>query len=456
MTPALHRFPGGRAIPPGPRGYPLVGVFPKARRDPPAFLLDAARAHGDVVSIPMGPRRVYLLNHPEHIERVLKDGDRVCQKGAAAARIGPLFGESLTTIDGERWLRRRRALRPAFAPQRLAALVPAMVEETSAMLDRWSAPVERGEPLDVLGEMTALTRAIILRALFGAVTPAEARILGEALDVVVEHVDDNLWSALGWLERLPTQRSRRYRAALRTLDDAISRRIASAGRGEGETGALLGPLLEARGEERLTVQELGHEAKALLVAGHTTTASALAWAWHLLSQAPEAWGRLRREADAVLGARSPLAADLPRLDYSRMVVEETLRHYPPTWVTARTTLADVEIGGYVIPAGAIVLLSPYVTHRDPRFWEDPERFDPERFAVGRSAGRRRFAYFPFGGGPRACIGSALASMEMQLIVAMVAQRYRFARAAGSGGERPLAGITLRPHGLRMIARPVGA
>src|SRR5262245_7779111 len=437
--------------PPGPDGYPLLGVFPIARRDPLRFFSDAARAYGDVVSLPMGRRRLYLLGHPDHIEHVLRDGDRVYEKAASAALIRPLFGSSLTTVDGEPWRWRRRSMGPAFHPGRLASLIPAIALATNEMLDRWDSSAAAGRPIDVLDEMTDLTRAVILHALFGSATASESQSLGDALGTVITRVNQGLWSPLAWLDRFPTTGAWRYRRALAALDVMVSRRIAEGCRSRASTGDLLRALLEARDGAggRWTDAELCDEVKALLVAGHTTTASALAWACSLLAQDREVARRLAGEAHRVLGPRAPMPVDLPALEQARKVAAETLRLYPPTWVTARTPTSDVSVGGYRIPAGAIVLLSPYVTHRDARFWPNPERFDPERFALGGSSGRPRFAYFPFGGGPRACIGSALAAMEMQLVLAMTARRYRLSLAAGCRVE-PDPGIALRPrHGLVM-------
>jgi cytochrome P450 len=439
--------------PPGPRGYPLLGVFPRARKDPLAFFLEAARTHGDVVGLPLGVRRVYLLSHPDHIKYVLQEDDGRFQKSVAARRIKPLFGASLTTVDGEDWRRRRHLIRPAFTPQRMAALVPLIVGATDAMLDRWRELAVNGRPFDVFEEMTTLTRAIIIRVLFGEVPDEETRSVGQATTIVAERVNRRLWSPLGWLPRLPTPGQEHYERAVGALDAFMSRRLGH-GRHPGPEGNLLSALLAARdaaSDGGFDATELRDELKALFVAGHSTTASGLAWVWYLLSQNSDAQGRLRREARTVLGARRPIAQDLADLEYTRMVVEETLRLYPPTWITARTTTSAVDIDGYRIPANATVLLSPFVTHRDPRFWEDPERFAPERFRHGHSA-RPRYAYFPFGGGPRACIGSAFALIEMQVIVAMVAQRYEVTPAPGWRVE-PEPGIVLAPRrGLRIVLR----
>ena len=350
---------GVSVAPPGPRGYPLLGVFPSARKDPLGFFLESARTHGDVVALPFGMRRLYLLSHPDHIKYVLQEHDGLFQKGPAAARIKPLFGESLTTVDGDDWSRRRRLLRPAFQPQRLVAAVPTIAAMAEEMLGRWRSPLEHGRPLDVFAEMIGVTRAIILRILFGDVSEVDAWTVGQAFTTTAERVNRELWSPLGWLFRLLPS-SARYERAERCLDEFMTRRIDEARR-RGPGRDLLSTMLAARDEEtdgRFDDAALADELKALFVAGHTTTASGLAWVWYVLSQNSRARRRLQNEVRAVLGTRPPTADDLPALDYTRTVIEETLRLYPPTWVTARTTSRAVDIGAYHIPANVIVPAEP--------------------------------------------------------------------------------------------------
>jgi cytochrome P450 len=417
-----------------------------ARRSPLEFFLEAARRYGDVVSLHLGGRHAYLVSHPDHVREVLQDVQHAYHKGPPAGRVRPLFGESLTTADGARWQRQRQLMLPAFHPRRLMAMVPIITQATATMLHRWESLAESSRPLDIVREMTDLARRIIIHVVFGDVPPDEAQVVGWALELVLERTHQRLWSALPWLEYLPTPRNRRCQHALQTLDTFVQARLEESRRRGHPATDLLSVLLEARDqrtEERMSDAEIRREVKALLFAGHATTASGLAWTWLLLSLHPWAEQRLQRELRTVLGQRPPAAEDLPALVYTRMLIDEVLRLYPPTWLTARTPLADVELGGYRIPANAIVLLSPFVTHRHPAFWGDPETFDPERFTVEQSAGRPRFAYFPFGRGPRACIGSGLAVMQMQLVVAMVAQRYRLTLVPGSRVE-PDPGIMLRP------------
>jgi len=441
---------------PGPRGYPLLGAFPRARRDPLGFFLAASRTYGDVVELPLGVRRLYLLSHPDHIKSVLQDDASSFHKGEAAARIKPLFGESLTTVDGAEWYRRRRLIRPVFSSQRMVALVPMIVRATEAMLDGWRAAADHGRPFDVFAEMTALTRAIIIQAVFGDVPAAEAAALGGAITVVADHVNQSLWSPLGWLPQFAV-RHREYDRALSALDAFMARRI-DEGRRRRPGSDLLSVLLAARdaatgaGYDDASLRD---ELKALFVAGHTTTASGLAWVWYLMAGHAHPRRRLQHEVRTVLGARAPTAEDLANLPYTRMVIDEALRLYPPTWVTARTTIKSVDIGGYHLAAGTTVLLSPFVTHRHPSFWDDPETFEPERFSPGHPA-RPRYAYFPFGGGPRACIGSVFALTEMQAIVATISARYQLSLAPGSPVEPDPRTVLVPRRGVGVVATPVGA
>ena len=436
-----------RSAPPGPTGYPLMGVFPIARRDPLDFFLDCARRYGDVVSMRLGPHRACLVSHPDHVKRVLQDNARVYAKGPPATRVRALFGDSLTVVDGDRWRQRRRQVQPAFQPGQHAYFAAVVARASAEMLDRWRPLGERGEPIDVASEMRRLAQTIIIRAVFGEVPPAEIHAVSEALDLAVAHVDRRLWSVLGWLE-VPTPAGAKYRRALGVVNAFVARRVSAARRAGSSPGTLLAGLLDP-----LSDAELHDELKALLIAGHTTTASALAWTWYTLSEHPEARGQIEQESRDVLAGRAPGADDLPRLGYTRRVIEEVLRLYPPTWLTARTPMEDDELGGYRISAGTLILLSPYVTHRHPGVWEAPERFDPDRFGPEPSAARPPFAHFPFGGGPRRCIGRALATTEIQYIVATMAQRHRLDLLPGAR-VTAAAGLTLHPRSaVPMLLRP---
>jgi len=437
-----------RSAPPGPTGDPLTGVFRVARHDPLGFFLDCARRYGDIVSMRLGTRRAYLLSHPDHVRHVLQDNARAYAKGSAAARVHALFGDSLSVVDGDRWRQRRRQVQIAFQPTPSAPFAAVVAHACDERLDRWRLFCQRGEPIEVASEMRRLSQTIIIRAIFGEVSSAEIQSVGEALDRAVAHVTDRLWQPLGWLKASTRIGAKRPRA-LGVVNAFVARMVNAGRRSPPARGTLLAGLLHS-----LSDTELHHELRALLIAGHTTTGSALAWAWYALSEHPEVRERIEQECRDVLDGHAAVADDLPRLGYTRRVIQEVLRLYPPTWLTARTPMADDELGGYHVPARTLILLSPYVTHRHPDVWEAPERFDPDRFSPEQSARRPTFAHFPFGGGPRRCIGGGFATVEMLCIIATVAQRYRLTLLPGASVV-PLAGLTLHPRSpFLMLVRPV--
>jgi cytochrome P450 len=396
---------------------------------------------------------VYLLNHPEHIKRVLQDQPERYRKSVPRMeRLKPLFGEGLTTSEGPLWRRQRRLLQPVFQHQRIASFAPVITKATATMLERWQIAAAWGQPLDVAAAMLGLTREIIGRILFGNDVDHHLQTVGQAVTTAFEHLNHRVWAVMALPACFPTSRNRRFRQALRRLDTSVYRLIDERCQARQGRDDLLSRLVAARDEEtgeRMPASQLRDEVMTLFIAGHTTVSAALAWTLYLLAQHPEVERTLAAELATVLDGRRPTAGDLPRLAYTRMIIEEGMRLYPPTWVTARMPLQHDEIGSYRIPAQSVVLLSPYVLHRHPAFWEHPDRFEPERFSSEQSARRPRFAYFPFGGGPRLCIGQNLAMMEMLLVLAMVTQAYQLHLVPGHPVE-PQARITLRPrHGILM-------
>jgi cytochrome P450 len=452
--------PSPPKVPSGPRGYPILGVLPRVWQHPLGYFTDAACRYGEVISLPLGFRRVYLLNHPDHVKHVLQDQpDRYRKSVPRVGRLKPLFGDGLTTSEGPLWRRQRRLLQPVFQHQRIVNLAPLITAATATMLEHWQIVAAQGRPLDIAAAMLGLTRQIIGRILFGHDADHELQTVGQALTAVFEHLNHRVWAVMALPSCFPTPRNRHFRQALRMLDTFVYRLIDERGHSQAGRDDLLSRLVAVHDEEtgeRMSALQLRDEVMTLFIAGHTTVSAALAWTLYLLAQHPEVERTLAAELATVLDGRPPTAGDLPRLAYTRMVIEEGMRLYPPTWVTARLPLQDDEIGGYHIPARSVVLLSPYVLHRHPAFWEHPERFEPERFGPEQSARRPRFAYFPFGGGPRLCIGQSLAMMEMLLILAMVTQAYQLRLVPGHPVE-PQAQITLRPrHGILMTLheRPV--
>jgi cytochrome P450 len=408
-----------------------------------------------VVSLPLGARRAYLLAHPAHIQHVLQDQPQRYCKGTSVARIKPLFGEGLTTSEGALWQRQRHLIQPEFQWQRLLPWTAMVAEAAAAMLARWEPLAAHDQPIELAAALRDLTQGIMHQILCGPDLTPGTQTAGQALTTATEQLNRHIWAALPMPLWLPTPHNRQLRRALGRLDAYVYRCIAERSRPGPATDDLLTRLMAAHNTatgERMTARQLRDEAVTLWIAGHTTVAAALAWTCYLLAQHPKAEQALQAELATVLNGRPPTAQDLPRLRYTRLVIEESMRLFPPTWVTARTPLVEDDIGGHRIPARSVLLLSPYVLHRHAALWEDPERFVPERFAPERAAGRPRFAYFPFGGGPRRCIGQSLAMLEMLVILAMVSQAYELRLMPGHPVE-PEALVTLRPrHGILVTLR----
>jgi cytochrome P450 len=427
-------------------------------RNPLPLLGADWKRYGDVVAYRLATVSAYLVVHPDGVKHVLQENYRNYVKSADYKMIGRLLGKGLLTSEGPLWMRQHRLMAPMFHSQPISEFGATMVDATQQMLDRWNPIASQRRNFDVCDEMTRLTLEIVARVLFKvAITGAQARAIGDAVTVVNERFGAfDLGTVVPFL---PTRANLRSRRAAQWLHRTIASMIAERRREGTDRGDLLSLLLAARDPdtgEAMSDQQLHEEALTLALVGHETTATALSWTWYLLSQNPEPEQRLQRELAEVLGGRAPTIADLPVLPYTAMVIDESMRLYPPVWSVGRSPLSADEILGFAIPKGASVMLSQWLTHRHPDFWEEPERFDPERFSPERCADRPRYAYFPFGGGPRLCIGNLLALTEAKLILASVAQKYRLRMVPGHRVEpHPLA--SLRPrYGLQMTLEPVKA
>ncbi len=385
----------------------------------------------------------FLVNKPDYIEHVLLTNQANYRKSDFLRRmLGPLLGQGLLISEGELWRHQRRLAAPAFHARRIAEFVATMASCTEAMLGRWRTIPQ---PFDVATEMMALTLDVIARTMFSAEVSRDVAAVRRLMDVVVR-LRVSLLDLFGLPQWLPRFQPKEFRRAIAEFDTLMAGLIAARRAGAADHGDLLDMLLAARDAEtgqRLSDRALRDEALTIFVAGHETTANALSWVWYLLARHPEAEARLHEEVDRVLGGRKPCYADLARLEWTRMVIDEAIRLYPPAHAISRTTIGEDRIGGVRIPPGSNISISMYATHRNPNLWRDPERFDPERFTPDAIARRHRFAYLPFGGGPRICIGSGFAIAEAQVIIAMVAQRYRL-RLVPDHVVEPIALITLRP------------
>jgi cytochrome P450 len=436
--------------PPSSPGRPFVGHLFDFRHNPTKLLSDLAREHGDIVHFKLGPQDIYLLNHPDYVRDVLVTNNRNFVKSRGLEMAKKFLGESLLTSEGEFHRRQRRLAQPAFHRQRINAYANVMTGHAARTRERW----RDGETLEVWQEMMRLTLAIVGKTLFDADVESEAPEIGKALTDVMQLFERITNPLSGLLDKLPLPSNIRWLKAKVRLDSTIYR-VINERRASGEDrGDLLSMLLLAQDEEgdggSMTDQQLRDEAMTLFVAGHETTANALTWTWYLLSQHPDVEARLHAEIDTVLGGALPTAADVARLPYTEMVFAESMRLYPPAWTLGRRVLSDYQIAQYVVPANAIVLMSPWVMHHDPRFFPDPYKFNPDRWTLEARESRPKFSYFPFGGGPRVCIGEQFAWMEGALLIATIAQHWKMRLAPGQRVE-PKAMITLRPrYGMRMI------
>jgi cytochrome P450 len=437
--------------PPRLRSRALLGSASEMQRDPLAFLT-RTRQYGNVVGMRFVFSDAYLIYHPDGVKHVLQENHRNYNKDVLTYKVfRPFLGLGLLTNDGESWLHQRRLIQPAFHRKRLVAYGTLMTDAANTLLEQWQARGDGDAPLDVAEEMMRLTLCIVGQALFSVDLSLETSTVGPAVTTLVKLLGDYIYAPFPPLS-IPTSRNRRMLAALREIDQVVESIIARRRQQNVDTGDLLSMLLLARDEETgqgMSDRQVRDEVMTMLIAGHETTANTLAWTWYLLSQHPEIEQRFYTEIDEVLGGRIPTIEHLPELKYTNMVLEESLRLYPPGGIFGRKAIADDELGGYRIPANSLIIVSPYATQHHPDYWPDPERFDPERFTPERSADRSHYAYFPFSSGPRMCIGSSFAMMEAQLILATIAQRYQLRLVPGHPVE-PQMKVTLRPkYGLRM-------
>jgi cytochrome P450 len=426
----------------------LGSMIYRPGRDPLAFFSDLARVYGDIAAFRMGGEQVFLLNDPQLVRDVLVTHNKNFRKGKGLERSKRVLGEGLLTSEGAAHLRQRRLMQPAFHRDRIAAYGDVMVGDADRLRRRWT----NGSTLDIAREMNRLTLSIVGKTLFDVDVESQAAEVGEALTGVMESFWMLMLPFADFLERLPVPKLRRARLQRARLDAIIYRMIADRRASGRDHGDLLSMLLSAQDEEDgggMTDVQVRDEAMTIFLAGHETTANALTWLWYLVGAAPEVEATLHAEIDAALHGRLPTMADLGSLPYVERVVTEAMRLYPPAWLLGRRAIGEYPIGPYVAPARSILLMSPYLIQRDARYYADPGTFNPDRWTPEFRAALPKFAYFPFGGGPRQCIGESFAWMELILLVATIAQQWRLRLVPGHPVvPQPL--ITLRAkHGMRM-------
>ena len=432
----------------GPRGLPLLGNLHEIQKDYLGFMTRLAREYGDVARFHLGNLTLYQVNSPQGIQHILQDKHHNYIKGEYWDSLRQFAGNGLIVSEGAFWLRQRRLMQPVFHRQRIQEYGDVIQQATNALLERWCFYAASRQPVYIDREMTKLTREVVTRAMFSAQVDDESNEISEAVTRVLDHAKYLFATPFYPALSVPTPRNLQARRALERIDRIIYKIIAERRQSANPPNDLLSLLMDAKDEssgEGMSDRQLHDEVLTIYLAGHETTAVALTWCLYLLSQHPGAEGRLCDELEHVLGGRAPTVDDLPALPYTRQVVDETLRLYPPVWASNRSTLAEDEICGYSIPAGSVVLFSPYVVHHDPRLWDEPEAFKPERFAPEVAVERHRYAYFPFGGGPRQCIGMGFALVEATLVLASVLQHYR-AQLLPSHTVQLKPSITLHPEG----------
>jgi cytochrome P450 len=433
-------LPTPAKLPPGPESTSWTGSFTQYSRDPLGYLTALVRDYGDISTLRYYNFRVYFVNHPDLIEEVLVTHNRKFIKGRILRANRRLFGNGLLTSEGDFWLRQRRLAQPAFHRTRVASYGETMVRFAERLVADW----KDGEERDIHAEMMRLTLQIVAKTLFDADVDGEAQQVGHALEAIMELNSDfrKLILMPPWL---PTPRNIKASIATRRLDKIIFRFIEQRRTSGKDSGDLLSMLLAAQDEDgsRMNDQQLRDEAMTIFLAGHETTANALSWTWLLLSQNPACEEKLHAELATVLDGRTPTLDDLPNLRYASNVISESMRLYPPAWGMARVAIEDLEIGGYPIPKGCGVSLAQWSVHRDARWFDAPLEFHPERWEGDLAKRLHRFAYFPFGGGPRQCIGNNFAMMEAALLLATIAQRFRIDIVL-THPVVPMPSITLRP------------
>lgn len=439
--------------PPGPEGAEIPRWLYEMSRNTFRAFCRLSQKYGDIVRMPFRPgRSIYLLSHPDYIQQVLQKRHRKYQKAVTYDYLKPIIGTGLITSEGEFWLRQRRLVAPMFHRDRVHSYADSMVDATERLLADWERRASRGASIDISEEMAQLTLTIAGEILFNRDIGAESDRIGEALMLLFRDINYRIISPVVVPRSVPTPHNRRVERAIEELEEIVYDLIEERRGRADEYDDLLSMLMLAEDEEtgeRMTDEQVRDEVMSFILAGHETTSNALAWSFYLQSQYPEVRRRVEREADDVIGDGRPDFETVTALEYTDRVLDETLRLYPPAWTIEREPVEDDEIGGYRVPTGSIVMAAPYFVHHNPDVWHNPEGFDPDRFADDADGPDHPYAHFPFGGGPRMCVGADFAAMESKIIMSMVARRFRLDLVPNQSVE-PEGTVTLYPkHGIEM-------
>lgn len=453
---SLTRGPG--RVPPGPPLSATASLFARLASDRLGLMTSAVAKYGDAVRVRVGPKTLYIFNHPDYAKHVLADNSANYHKGIGLIQARRALGDGLLTSEGELWRTQRKIIQPVFQHKRVAEQAGIVAEEAAKLVGKLRKH-EGGAPVDVLREMTSLTLGVLGRTLldadlgvFGSVGPSFEAVQDQAMFEMVSLGMVPMWLPLPKQVRFRRARKELQRVVDRLVADRTARSVGSGSWGDDVVSRLI-LSTRAEADPRVGQRRMRDELVTLLLAGHETTASTLGWTFWLVASHPDVWARLHAEATEVLADRPPGYEDLRRLTYTTTVVEEAMRLYPPVWILTRQAQQEDEVGGYHVPAGSDVLICPYTLHRHPGFWDAPECFDPGRFDQDRPASRPRYAYIPFGAGPRVCVGSSLGMMEAVFVVASVTRELRLANVPGHKVvPEPMLSLRVRG-GLPMTVQP---
>lgn len=432
---------------PTPPGKLFLGNLLELRHDTLNILVKYSREIGDVVRIRLGPRELFFINNPNYFEHILqKNHLNYTKETRAWNKLRPLFGDGLLTSFGPKWLQQRRTMQPAFHRQRIENLSNIFINKTIELADRWSSNIYRNRPINVAEEMMRLTFRIVTATMFSEDLKKEVDTVYWALTQILQYASQSYGRILDFPLWFPTPRNHRVKSGLKALNKIVYELINKRRNHKSAQLDLLAMLMEARDPETgkgMSDEEIRDQVMTIFMTGHETTALALTWTWYLLSVFPNAEQKLYSELKSVLGRRIPTLEDLQKLKYTNRVFKETLRLYPPIWVFGRKTKEPDVLGEYQIPGGSTVFISPYVMHRNSKYFENPEGFDPDRFTTEQIHPPPPFTYIPFGGGPRLCIGRDFALLEFQIIISILAQQFKLSLLPGHVVEKDPS-MTLRP------------
>jgi cytochrome P450 len=433
--------------PPGPTGLDAARWMARAYQNTFRAFFELSCQYGEAVRVPFSPNRgLYIFSDPDDVKHVLQDNHRNYKKAVTYSFLEPVVGKGLLTSEGDHWMRQRRLVAPMFHRRRIRTFADQMVESTAEMLDDWERRAERGESIDIAAEMSRLTLSIAGKILFNRDIGRESDRIGQAMTFLFRDVNKRIISPVSIPRSVPTPHNKRVQEAIDELESIVYGLIDER-RGEAaQYDDLLSMLMLAEDEEtgeQMSDRQIRDEVMTFMIAGHETTSNALAWTFYLLSLHPDIRRMLEDEVDHGLAGQMPTHDELGELDYVDMVLDESMRLYPPAWTIEREPIEDDQIGDYHVPAGSIVVVGPYFVHHNADVWENPEGFDPERFGPMGSRPDHRYAHFPFGGGPRMCVGSHFAMMEARLIVAAITRRFRLDVIPGQNIE-PEGTVTLYP------------